>query len=222
LATLFAAPCTSAAIIYESGTLGPTGVDVSQVVSGTIPGTNINRFIAVGVRFELVKPVEVSQIGGHFVGGTQGGNLFGALVRLTGPSDLPDSSDLSTADVLGTATIAFPSLSADAFGVLSTHLDPSWYALVFGSGLFGTDGVGVALRNNVDIGSPDYIGRQLGSAAGWGVVSPTFANHRFSVIGEVVPEPPTSMVTVGMLFVLASVAGFSRTFSRPRSITGKF
>jgi hypothetical protein len=92
--------------------------------------------------------------------------------------------------VLGAALLTFPNPSAEVFGELSLPLDPGWYALVFGSGQFGTTGNGAAPMNNPDIGDPVYIGWQPG--AGWlnlTDLSDIFKDQRFVVLGTIVPEP---------------------------------
>ena len=141
---LLATSETRADILFESGTLGPTGIPYS-LLSNTVPGTNINQFVFPGVRFQLTQRAVTSAVGGHFVE-EFGGTFFGAIVALDDESDFPDSADLSTPDVLGFSILAFPNPSAEVFGDLEIHLDSGWYALVFGSGLFETYGSGGASR----------------------------------------------------------------------------
>jgi hypothetical protein len=192
----------SAAILYESGTLGPTGVTWDDLLAETVGGTNIRSVVFTGVRFELHQPVVTTQIGGHFLqrpGSDPDGNgsFFGAIVALEDESDFPNSGDLSTSDVLGSTVLTFPNPSAEVFGNLSLSLDPGYYALVFGSGLFGATAEGTAIRNNPDIGAPTYIGWQPG--AGWfnlTGISTIFADHRFVVLGNVVPEPSTAILVL--------------------------
>ncbi len=171
----------SAATIFESGTLGPTGIP-----QGSVAATNITRNVFVGVRFQLTQPALTTKIGGHFVDHLNG-TFFGAIVDLEDGTDFPDSGDLSTPDVLGTAKLTFPVPSAEVVGDLSLSLAPGWYALVFGSGLFGTLGDGAAPRNGSDINDPAYIGFQPGSAFGWVNIT-TFTDHRFVLKGRIVPE----------------------------------
>jgi hypothetical protein len=183
----------SADILFESGTLGPTGIP-----QGSVAATNITPFVFTGVRFELTRPVITSQVGGHFVDRANG-TFFGAIVQLDDENDFPDSGNLATSDVLGAAILMFPVPSAEVFGDLTLSLDPGWYALVFGSGLFGTNGDGAAPRNNPDIGEPAYIAFQTGT--GWFNLSDLsdvvkFVDHRFAVIGSVVPEPAGLMMAV--------------------------
>jgi hypothetical protein len=188
----------SAATIFESGTLGPTGIPRSEIAGGS----NVSPVVFVGVRFHLDQPVNTTQIGGHFVKNI-GANesLFGAIVALANENDFPDSGNLSTPDVMGSTLLAFPEPSDEVFGDLVKPLDPGWYALVFGSGLFGTTGNGVALANGADIGDPTYIGFQPGAVNGWGnLINPIFRNFRFVVQGHIVPEPSAFALMTATLF----------------------
>lgn len=187
-----------AEILFESGTLGPTGISWSDLENGIVPGTTVSEFIFPGVRFELTQPIRTSSIGGHFASQANG-EFFGAIVALDDENDFPNSNDLSTPDVLGTTMLTFPNPSAEVSGDLSLHLDPGWYALVFGSGLFETSGSGGAVRNGVDLGDPAYIG--YGPNLQWfnlDIFQNPFDNHRFVITGTLVPEP----ATLGMAFLL--------------------
>ena len=110
--------------------------------------------------------------------------------------------------MLGAAELTFPAPSAEVFGDLSLSLDPGWYALAFGSGLFGTSGDGAAPLNNPDIGSPTYIGWQVGD--GWlnlSTLSTIFRDQRFVLLGTVVPEP----ASCAFLILAALLSSFGRT-----------
>lgn len=185
----------SAAILFESGTLGPTAVP-----QGSVAATNVNQFVFPGVRFQLTQPVITSQVGGHFVSSSTG-TFFGAIVKLDDESDFPNSSDLSTSDVLGTVNLTFPVPSAEGFGNLALSLDPGWYALVFGSGLFGANGIGAAPRNNPNIATPTFIAFEPN--LGWfnlDIFQAPFVDHRFVVTGIVIPEPSTLALGLLLLF----------------------
>lgn len=204
---------SSAATLFESGTLGPTGIFINDIGGGTEPGgAVVSNLVFNGVRFELTQPAVTSRVGGHFVADPpRGTSFFGAIVRLDNEMDFPNSDDLSTPDVLGATLLTFPNPSSEVFGELAVRLDPGWYALIFGSGLFGATGRGGALLNNPDIGTPDYIGHQPGF--GWydysGLPGP-FQNFRLVVEGNVVPEP-SSIATV-----LVAVAFLLRLFRATR------
>lgn len=200
LCLVFTAISVRAEILFESGMLGPTGVTWDDIVAETVGGTNVRSVVFTGVRFELHEPVITTQIGGHFLqhpGGNPNGDgsFFGAIVALDDENDFPDTGDLSTPDVVGATLLTFPNPSDEVLGDLSLQLDSGWYALVFGSGLFGATAEGVAIRNNPDIGDPSYIGWQFGS--GWlniTELSTIFVDHRFVLIGRVVPEPAAALM----------------------------
>lgn len=189
-ATLLVAATNSIApTIFESGTLGPTGITWTDLQDQVVPGTSVHSSNFVGARFELTQVVAISEIGGHFAA-PSAGTFFGAIVKLDDANDFPNSSDLSTPDVLGVTTITFPSPSAEVFGSLPLTLTPGWYGLVFGSGLFNTIDFGGAVRNGIDIGAPSYIAYNPNLA--WfnlDLFGTFFDNHRFVVRGSFVPEP---------------------------------
>jgi len=212
------ASCCSAGTIFETGILGPVGVTRLEILSQGVPSTSVENQVFTGTIFELTRPATVTRIGGHFVGGYEPNQFFGAIVALSGPSDFPDSEDLSTPDVLGVAQLIFPHPSDEVFGDLRITLEPNWYALVFGSGLFNTDGIGGAVRNNFDIGEQTYIGWQA-NGTGWFDLAELasfviFENHRFVIEGTFVPEPTT------LLSVLVAMSSFS-FWRRSRQIGGR-
>jgi hypothetical protein len=191
----------SAEILFESGTLGPTGIQRNEVTGGS----NVSPVVFVGVRFHLDQPVFTTQIGGHFVrniGADE--SFFGAIIELDDENDFPDSGDLSTSDVVGSTLLSFPEPSGEVFRALAEPLTPGWYALVFGSGLFSATGSGAALNNGVDIESPTYIGWQPGAVNGWGnLINPIFRNFRFVVQGNLVPEPASvALAPISVLLLL--------------------
>lgn len=190
---------TFADTLFESGTLGPTGIYINEIGGGVEPGgAVVSPFVFNGVRFEITQPVITSRVGGHFVADPRfGSSFFGAIVRLDDATDFPDSGNLSTPDLLGATRLTFPNPSAEVFGDLVVSLDPGWYALVFGSGLFGATGSGGMLLNNPDIATPAYIGFQPGAVLGWGNLSPIFHNFRFAVEGSIIPEPAMVAMILG-------------------------
>ena len=198
-AVLLSPALATAATIFESATLGPTGIP-----QGSVPATNVNTHVYTGVRFQLTQPVLTTKIGGHFVD-RQNGNFFGAIVALDDEDDFPDSGDLSTADVLGHTELTFPVPSAEVFGDINLALEPGWYALVFGSGLFGASGDGAAPSNNLGIGAPDFIGYQTGF--GWGS---RLAGRRFAIKGTIVPEPTMLILVILAGLSLMAIRGYHR------------
>jgi hypothetical protein len=186
--------------IFESGTLGLTGITKAQLLNGDVLGTNVNPDVFVGVRFQITTPAVTSKIGGHFVGGFDSEPFFGAIVSLTDGSDFPDSSDFSTPDRIGQALLNFPHPSDEVYADLVVTLDPGWYALVVGSGALGANGTGGAVRTGSDINSPSYISWQTGST-GWFNLADlsefhVFNNHRFVVDGQFIPEPSSLAIAI--------------------------
>lgn len=103
-----------------------------------------------GVRFEVTALVTTGGIGGDFSTLHEGG-IFGALVQLDGPTDFPDSQDLSTPDFFASVVMPVPNAA-----FLETELTPGWYAVVFGAGQFGASGEALADSNNLN-GSPLFF-----------------------------------------------------------------
>jgi len=207
-ASLYGQPFANLAfadVIFESGTLGPTGL-----ARGVVPGATVGSDVFNGVRFQLTEPTITTRVGGHFVTSTGAtGTVFGAIVKLDNENDFPDSGDLSTPDVLGSTVITFPEPSAEVFGSLSLSLDSGWYALVFGSSLFGAAGDGAMPLNNPDIGDPSYIAWQTGD--GWFNLTDLsdvfeFVDYRFVIEG--VPEP--SSIVLAALFLMCLITLRSR------------
>ena len=205
----------SAEIIFESGTLGPTELTLDDFGGILEPnGSFVSDFAFTGVRFELIQPVVTTRVGGHFViDPGHDDSFFGAIVRLDDGTDFPDSGNLSTPDVLGETLLTFPYASTEVFADLTLSLEPGWYALVFGSGLFEATGQGGALANNSDIGSPSYIAfRKFVPNSQWidfSTLPGPFANFRLVVEGKVIPEP-NSIVAIAIMFPLLLCARRAR------------
>jgi len=201
-ATLPQSPAV-ADILFESGTLGPTGISWQDALDGLVGGSSVSNTVFSGVRFELTQRVAITEISGH-VFSPAGGDFFGAIVALDDSDDFPNSGNLSTPDVLGHTLLEFPIASAEAFGNLSFPLDPGWYALVLGSGLFGATGNGGMILNNPDIGNPSYIAFQPLSGVPWIEISQVFKDFRFVVYGNIIPEPSSVMLAL-IAFLLSFI-----------------
>lgn len=208
---LLTASCSLASgILYETATLAGTGVTPEEVRAGIVPAQSVGNTVHGGARFYLDTPTVVEEVGGHFVklAGSIGGTLYSAIVRLDNATDLPDSRDLSTPDVLGSTVIGFPDLSSDVYGELNLLLEPGWYGVIFGSGRFGANGGGGAPRTNSDLGSPSRFLSVSGLA--WGNAVPGIgAGVRYVVRGHAIPEP-TSIAIVCCSLAFVSAAGRKR------------
>jgi len=201
---LICIPSTSfAGIIFESATLGQTGLTLLDMSNQSIPGSNVRGLVFQGVRFQFDSPVLTTRVGGHFIASEGGGSFFGAIVSLSDEFDFPDSAELSTSDVIGVAEMTFPDNSEEVFGDLNLVLHPGWYALVFGSELFSTQGKGVAVGNGSDLSTPSYFGWQPSAPnLGWIDFFGGSINQRFVVEGTIIREPSTLAILSSGLFML--------------------
>ena len=136
-------PPAHAAVLYESATLGETGV------TGPSAGVSYDQWF--GVRFQVTQAALATSIGGHFVTGIPGltGPFFGALVRLSDMSDFPDTEPVVAferdqvkgyswdgPDILAKVSLTAPRVSADIraeFPGGGLVLAPGSYGLVFGT-----------------------------------------------------------------------------------------
>lgn len=197
-------------ILFATGTLGPTGITSDELLTQVVPGSNLNKFIFVGARFELKRPAVVNRIGGHFASLNRADDaFFGAIVRLDGPDDFPDfgsavplgdpvdTDGFNSPDLRGHALLTFPEPSAEIFGDLQASLEPGWYGVLFGSGLFGANGAGGVVKNGSSFASTQYIS---GFGGSWGN-SPSSAGANYSVYGKIVPEPPTLVMSLGLTVI---------------------
>ncbi|MCU0842671.1 MAG: PEP-CTERM sorting domain-containing protein [Thiobacillaceae bacterium] len=153
-------------------------------------------------RFEMTSPGNVNAVGGYFENLTLGTkSIFGAVIALSGPTDLPDALDLSSTDVLGTTLIDVMPAAGVYAGKLSLALTPGWYALAFGTGKFGADSlVGVdiimpSLAMDLDPQLP-FTAIQVGNPYG---TPPQFIAQQASPQLFAVPEPDSlALLAVGL------------------------
>jgi hypothetical protein len=183
-------------IIHESATLGSTGQTA---------GTNISSVQFLGSRFHIDTTTKVTHIGGHM--GITGGDLFGVIVSLSdptlsNPNPLPSGSPFDSSEIVASTTFNPGSPSSDFLTPLSVTLSVGYYALIFGSGQFGTMGQGFMTTNNTDIsGQASYF---HWNSSGW--IDGGFVNTRFVVTGNPIPEPTTlCLMGFGLLGVLVVV-----------------
>ena len=192
LLTALISPPAQAYTLFETASLGPTGIDTG--------GMEISFVQSIGARFQVTSAATTTRVGAHlfdttfeYVGNRQ---VYAAIVALSGPTDVPDSTILITPDVLGATLLTMPEISAEVSAPLSVSLEPGWYSLEIGSWQFGASGWGVLTRNNIDIGRPSFY-RRLGSQYFDGGLS----NVRLFV--EAVPEPS------GILLILSGLTTYA-------------
>ncbi len=137
------------AVTLASTQLGAVGLNGG---SGIVPAVPVR-----GWRFEIADPFQVQQIGGHMKGVvTQGSpafkDIFGAIIPLPSVTSMPTPGPTGTpfdpADAIasttftppGSNTAPFASSTEDIRVPLDVTLQPGAYALMFGTGMFGTTG----------------------------------------------------------------------------------
>ncbi len=160
-------PVTATALpIYESAPNGPLAtLLVSPSPYGDLPPVIVEDQ-SLGVKFHIATPVTTGSIGGYFGPyGSVKSDIDGAIVRLDGPSDFPDSFDLTSSDVLGKTTIHIFTVAGNYAGDLALTLTEGWYALVFAATGSGDDNNALMPRMATDIGDPLYFfGRTITDA----------------------------------------------------------
>jgi hypothetical protein len=179
-------------IIHESAILGTTDQD---------SGLNISSVQFLGSRFHIDTTTEVTHIGGHM--GINFGDLFGAIVSLSGPNALPSGNPFDSSEVVASTKFDPGSPSSDFLTPLSVTLSAGDYALIFGSMQFGAVGQGFMTTNNSDITrqASYFRGNNSGS---WADVS--ISGTRFVVASNPTaahtPEPTTlCLISFGLLGV---------------------
>lgn len=105
-----------------------------------------------GFRFEVSAGADVAATSIGLTVSSSGGTLFGAIVRLSGPTDAPDAADLSGSDVVVTTPITLPSGSATVAAPIDAVLTPGWYAAVYGTGAFGATIASATIHSNSGAG----------------------------------------------------------------------
>jgi hypothetical protein len=136
---------SSDAAFVDGGPLGTLIQCAPPVPAGPSAGISFSSNFWSGFPFQLTGS------GGHITRiGTQitpdgAGTIFGALVRLTGPGDMPDDPSIAGADVVMRNVIPVPAsggVPVVVSGALDVVLPPGWYAIVFGTGAFGGTATG--------------------------------------------------------------------------------
>jgi hypothetical protein len=166
-------------------------------------GLSIYQDQFLGARFELSSGATIDGVGGHmFRTGIGNLELFGALVALTSLDDVPDSVNLSTPDVLAFTTFEPPVQSNDVIAPIGPIDVPAgYYAVVFGSGLFGATGTGGAPDNNAPNDATALYNLKYQAGFGWDRIGNR--GVRFTAYGTI-PEPSAmmSMLAGGVAIVM--------------------
>jgi len=204
-----------APFLFETASLGETGITWEALNAQEVPGVNVNRSVFVGSRFYIARPTLVDSVGGHFASAGPR-SIFGALISLTGKNDFPDSAELDTPDVVATTLLQLTGPSGMATGPVRTQLEQGWYGIVFGGGILGASGAGSAVKNGNTLGGADYITWQPGAGGtGWSNRPTTLDGVRLVVSGTAVPEPSSAASAVSLAIALAASVGCGRRRAAP-------
>ncbi len=188
-------------LILDSATMGAPGQNVGFVIGNDQP---FDQYL--GARFQVTATTVVDHIGGHLGKNPfPTGDIFGAIVPLSGPTALPASTTVASI-ALAHTLFTPPVISNDILVPLSVTLKPGWYGLVFGSDEFGATGAGFMPFDNTDTSQASYFFRNP-ATGDWTVG--TLQNVRFVVTGvSAVPAP--SALAVAVIGALFLAVGFRR------------
>lgn len=179
--------------ILETATLGATGLTGGYTIDDT-------QFL--GARFSVTETYAVTAVGGHLAVGA--GTYFAAIITIEGPDALPQGDGLSVDEVVAVTTSGPTDLSDDIVIPLSVVLPPGDYALVFGSGMFGTQTSDATMTgNNLDLPDASRFYWDGYGLEGGGWIDDRVLGGRFFVVAEAVPEPGIGLFPAGGLLVFA-------------------
>ena len=167
-------------------------------------------------RFEVTAPTRLVTVGGVFINFSNTTiDIFSAIVRLSSPTDLPDSLDLSTPDLLGTTLLSIsPATISEPIKVeapIDLILEPGWHALGFGTGAFGspssvTTGVGL-VNHTIDLAPGQFPVTAIKDPnnLNFGFLSQGAEPRIFATAQPVnaIPEPVTATAAVMSLIALS-------------------
>ena len=165
----------------------------------------------LGTRFLVTQPIVIDGIGGNFIG-ISGGNIWGALVSLSTSSDYPDSTTMTSPDVLAHILFDPPAASTDlVLPIGPVSVSPGFYAVVYGGGSgvvgggnFGTHGEAGLPNDAAPIGTPPkIIAHPFESSPPWADAFLGPFTERITVYATV-PEPLATVVLPLAAFLAAA------------------
>ncbi len=134
---MFSALQLSAAVVFESAPFAISTGDGYLISDGQ----------RLASRFHVNDSVAITAVGGNVA--TARGNLFAAIVALSGPTAVP-SSPPSAFTPLAVTLFDSGNPSTDFRVPISVTLGPGDYGLIFGAGRFGAVGEGAMAQNCIE------------------------------------------------------------------------
>lgn len=221
--TVLACPTTIVGVASaQAPPVSVTLASASLGQTGQTGGASINSDQFVGWRFEITEAFKVTEVGGHLLAvPSVPGDIFAALVKLQSIVALPQGEPFLPSEIVATSTFRPTFPSSEVLTPLSAILQPGVYALIFGSGEFGTTGFG-GLPNYMD--QPDILPTTIDSYffysppdLGW---RGSLGNHmRFLVRG--IPATPEELLSDLILDVEDCVANEDLKTSHGHALANK-
>jgi hypothetical protein len=202
-----------ASVVFQTATADPNALAADNTLvlqgDGTTQGNGFaGGSFFVGADFTVSAATRVTGIGAAFANTADtagGGAIFGAIVQVDPMTGLPLQPVETLASVTLGNVVFTPTVDGDTTAALSVVLGPGTYGVVFGSGLFGADGVADLLLGNDPVGSASVFENDFAPFA----ADPSDTDARLFVDGVPAPEPG-SFALLGAGTVLIGMAARRR------------
>ncbi|HVJ54815.1 MAG TPA: PEP-CTERM sorting domain-containing protein [Aliidongia sp.] len=164
-AVALAHPALADVQIFQTATIDPNAAAFgnSLVVQGdgTTAGDGFfGGSFFLGADFSVSGQTTISSVGADFINTANtasSGSIFAAIVRVDPKTGLPLAGVENLASITLGEVVFTPGQDGDVTADLSLQLGAGTYGLVFGSGLFGANGVADILAGNDPFGSPSIF-----------------------------------------------------------------
>ena len=216
-AVAFAQPALADGIIFQTATTDPNALanDVTFPLQGD--GTTGNS-LAFGADFTLTAgSTQIGSIGAAFgdtANTSGGGSIFGMIVAVDPTTGLPTQTleSLFSGAASPLASVVFtPGQDGDTTATFAqpVTLAAGTYAVVFGSGLFGTTGVADLLAGEDTVGSPFVFEDDFGVDGNFNPLTGSFgpaSENDVRLFVDAVPEPASfTIIGAGLLLLTGLV-----------------
>jgi hypothetical protein len=132
--------------------------------------------------------------------------MFAAIIQLSSSTDYPDTSNLTSSDVLGSSVFTVYQGTGDrSVGLAVPIVSGQWYGLAFGTGLLGADPGTIA---------GTAFGTANASSTFFGPSSDSTQFIRMRLTAEAIPEPGTALL-IGLGLAGLAAAGGRRSRHQP-------